>query len=183
MGGGVNVEAVGLDLSLTATGVARSDGPGVVTYKMPPQPNEVDRVRRLKYLGTQVDRICRGADVVVIEGHSFGSKNTHAHSLGELHGVVKVVLLQRGIPFVIVPPTVLKKWACGKGNATKDQVLLAAAKDGFEGDNNNSADAYHLRRIALAHYLNHDVIAPKFRESVVRSIRWPVVEKEEAWVS
>lgn len=171
------IEVVALDLSLRETGVMRSDGPGLITYKLPPMATETDRVKRLRYLGQACDRVCRGADVVVIEGHSFGSKNTHAHSLGELHGVVKTVLLQRGITFVVIPPTVLKKWATGRGNATKDQVLVAAVRDGFEGDNNNAADAFHLYRLTLAHYRNGDEIAPAYRAQVVRSIRWPDIEE------
>jgi Holliday junction resolvasome RuvABC endonuclease subunit len=177
MEGGVNI--VGLDLSLTAIGVARSDGPGVVTYQIPSPATELDRVRRLKYLGTQVDRICRGADVVIIEGHSFNSKNTHAHSLGELHGVVKVTLYQRGITYIAIPPKSLKKYATNDGNAGKDKMLAAAIRAGFEGDNNNAADAYWLRHMGLAHYLNNDVIAPRYREVVCRAIRWPVVEERK----
>lgn len=175
------VNIIGLDLSLTATGVAGDQKPGVISYKMPPQASELERVKRLKYLGVAIDKACRGANVVVIEGHSFGSRNTHAHSLGELHGIVKVTLLQRATPFVIVPPSVLKKYACGKGNVGKDEVLATAVRDGFPGHDNNAADAWWLRQMGLAHYLNRDEVAPKHRQVVVQAIRWPrIVEAVSA---
>lgn len=169
----MKIDVRSLDLSLTATGVSTAQGSGVISYKIPPQASDLERVKRLRYLGVQIDRACNGADVVMIEGHSFNSKNTHGHSLGELHGVVKVTLLQRGIPFVIIPPTVLKKYACGKGNVGKDEVLATAVRDGFPGHDNNAADAWWLRHMGNAHYLNNNEIAPKYRHVVVTSIRWP----------
>lgn len=175
MGGSVNV--VGLDLSLRETGVARDDGSFVIAYQIPAHATPLQRVIRLKTLGVQIDRACRGADVVVMEGAFNGPHQSW--ELGELHGVVKTVLYQRGITFVPIAPTRLKKYATDNGGSGKDKMLAAAIRAGFEGDNNNAADAWWLRHMGLAHYLNHDVIAPKFREVVCRSIRWPRIDSEE----
>ncbi len=175
----------GLDLSLTATGIATPEGVEVLRYRMPVPANDYDRAHRLKHLGAMIDRRTRDADVVVIEGHSFNSKFTHAHSLGELAGVVKVVLLKRGVPFQIIPPALLKRFATGKGNADKNLMLATAIRDlKYEGSDHNEADALFLRLLGSAWYLNvarGESFAPKYRLDVVRSIRW-VSPRERAAV-
>jgi crossover junction endodeoxyribonuclease RuvC len=60
---------------------------------------------------------------VAMEGYAFGSQM--ANMLGELGGMVKLTLFDFGIYPLIVPPTNLKKYACGKGNGvSKSQILL-----------------------------------------------------------
>jgi Holliday junction resolvasome RuvABC endonuclease subunit len=137
---------VGLDLSLTATGVAWEGGTGLVKSKLTGMP-------RLAEICDDIVQPSRDVDLVVIEGYSFGSHNAHAHALGELGGVVRLDLWRHNIPHVDVPPATLKKFATGKGNAGKDEVLAAAIRSfGFAGSNNNEADAYMLRQMGLAHY-------------------------------
>lgn len=173
---------VGLDLSLTATGVAKNGGCQTIRFKIVKNASELDKVARLRDLGRLVDRECKGADLVVIEGHSFNSQFSHAHSLGELHGVVKVCLFQRDIPFVLVPPASLKKFATGRGNAGKDEVLSAAIRDGSPASENNAADAWWLHSMAYFRYRPDLIRAiPQYRQQVLSSISWPVIkEKEEA---
>lgn len=172
------IAVTGLDLSLRETGVARADGSFVIRYDMPAHATPLQRVIRLRDLGVLIDRACRGADVVVMEGAFNGPHQSW--ELGELHGCVKVILLQRGIPFVQIAPAKLKKYATNNGTSGKDKMLAAAIRAGFEGDNHNSADAYWLRSLGLSWYLNvskGDVIAPKHRLDVVRSIAWPRIEE------
>lgn len=170
------MKIVGLDLSLVATGIATENGAEVLRYRMPSDANDYDRAHRLKHLGILVDRLTRDADVVVMEGHSFNSKNTHAHSLGELHGVVKVTLLQRGVPLQIIPPASLKKFATGKGNADKNLMLATAIRDlGYAGSDHNEADALFLQWMGVAWYervSRREAFAPQYRLEVVQSIRW-----------
>jgi Holliday junction resolvasome RuvABC endonuclease subunit len=169
---------VGLDLSLTATGVADQAGARVL------RTGHLRGPERLKKLGAEIDRICTGkdyleikADVVVMEGPSFGSEHSHQYSIGKLAGVVEVCLYQRGIPFVVVPPSTLKKFATNKGNASKDMVLAEAVRMNNEINDNNAADAFWLRLMGLAHYEQRDVIAPAFRAAVLKSIEWPVLKQ------
>lgn len=145
---------VGLDLSLTSTGWAFGD--------------EVGRVRsprtgpaRLVHIRDAVMALVRDviAPVVFVEGPSFNAKHNRAVSLGELHGVVKVALLEAGVPFVVVPPATLKKFATGKGNASKDMMLVAAVKRlDYEGASNDEADALWLRALG-AQVLGDPVVA------------------------
>lgn len=66
-------------------------------------------------------------DLIVIEGYAFGRPNAMA-ALGELNGVVKHSLHVAGWSFIVVPPTRVKKFVCGKGNAKKDEVRLGVYK-------------------------------------------------------
>lgn len=175
------MNVVGLDLSLTAVGVSTQGKTSVLGYPMPSPATYMDEVRRLRHLSARIDVACREADVVVIE--NFPSRaNYRAHQMGEIHGLVKVVLLQRGTPFALVDNTQLKKYATGRGNASKDEVLAAAIREGYPGSNNNGADAWWLRIMGLGHYLNRDEVAPKHRKEVLGRIAWPLVaafEREE----
>ena len=59
--------------------------------------------------------------VVMIEDYSFGSKGK-VFNLAENCGILKYMLYKAGYRFFTVPPTVVKKFATGKGNATKDKM-------------------------------------------------------------
>lgn len=175
------MKIVGLDLSLRATGIATEGGTQVIRVPLPTHATDQERALRLRTLSVLIGRHTRDAEAVVIEAPAFMAEFSHAHSLGELAGVVKVCLVQWRVPFILVTTQQMKKYATGKGNATKDQVLVAAHNEDPRIDDNNAADAFWLRRMGLGHYLNRDYVAPKYRKEVLESIRWPeVVEKEEA---
>jgi Holliday junction resolvasome RuvABC endonuclease subunit len=62
--------------------------------------------------------------VVLIEDYSFGSKGK-VFNLAENCGILKYMLYKQGYKFFTVPPTVVKKSATGKGNATKEKMYEA----------------------------------------------------------
>lgn len=62
--------------------------------------------------------------VIAIEDYSFGSKGRVFH-IAENCGLLKYKLWKLGYSFECVPPTVVKKHATGKGNATKDKMVAA----------------------------------------------------------
>lgn len=172
---------VGLDLSLRATGIADDRGPRVIKVGLEEHANHVQRTARLHRLVVAVDHVCKRADLVILEGYAFGMKqqSTHSFSLGELGGGVKLCLHQRLIPWLPISPSEMKRYATGKGNATKEQVLAAAIRSGADVDNNNAADAWWLRHMAIAHYRH--IESNQVRKQVLDAITWPELEwKEEA---
>lgn len=91
---------------------------------------------------------------VAIEGYAPGAK-FNRELLGELGGVTRLAvhdaLHEICPPPLIVPPTSLKKFATGKGNVPKDNVMLAVFKKwGVEFKSNDLADAYTVARVAYA---------------------------------
>jgi crossover junction endodeoxyribonuclease RuvC len=108
---------------------------------------------------------------VAMEGYAFGSQM--ANMLGELGGMVKLTLFDFGIYPLIVPPTNLKKYACGKGNGvSKSQILLHVYKNwGAEFTDDNAADSYVLAHLVSGSYTKAyekevylKLQDPKFRE-------------------
>ena len=70
--------------------------------------------------------------VVLIEDYSFGSKGK-VFNLSENCGILKYMLYKNDYKFFTVPPTVVKKYATGKGNATKEKMYEAfVAETGIE---------------------------------------------------
>lgn len=69
-------------------------------------------------------------DHVFMEGYSMGSKGKVFH-IAENTGVFKYRLWQKGKNCEVVPPTVIKKFATGKGNADKQKM-----QDAFQSENN-----------------------------------------------
>lgn len=164
---------VGLDLSLTRTGVADETGTSSVSVRIDRHASDLQRVMRLRSVGKLLRDICMDADLVIYEGVAHEARY-QSHALGELHGVIKLLLYQAGVPFVPIPPKRLKKYATDNGNAGKDEMLAAAIHWGSPASNNDEADAWWLRHIALAHYLGKDDVLPRYRQRVLGSITgWP----------
>jgi hypothetical protein len=111
-------------------------------------------------------------DLVVIEGYSYGSPNA-AHPVGEMGGVVRLALWESGLPFEIVSPATIKAFACGKGNASKDDVLLAAVRRlGYEGGSKDEADALWLYALTM-HALGAPIVTvPAAHMKSLKALAW-----------
>ncbi len=165
------MRVLALDLSLQATGVALPTGE-LLTVK----PGLRRGPERLGWVRDWVHDHLARVDLCVLEGYSYNSANSHAHALGELGGVVRCLLYQKDIDQVEVPPACLKKYATGKGNAGKDQVLVAALKRlGVEPADNNQADAAWLRAMAEDAYWLDVPRVPSGHRGVLAKVPWPVV--------
>jgi Holliday junction resolvasome RuvABC endonuclease subunit len=65
--------------------------------------------------------VVSGASQVALEGYSYSSTGRVFH-IAENTGVLKYKLWERSIPVEIIPPTTIKKFASGKGNANKEKM-------------------------------------------------------------
>lgn len=96
-------------------------------------------------------------DDVAMEGTVLQSQA--ALVLGELSACVRLAIYDyfddyRRYPLK-VPPMTLKKYAAGKGNAKKQEMLLQIYKRwGLEFNDDNAADAYALARLASKAHIN-----------------------------
>lgn len=158
-----------LDLSLTRTGVARCDG---LTVIVPPQ--DARGMERLLYLEEAILERAADAQLVVLEGYAFGSRGRAVVDIGELGGVIRLALYRRGIRYVDVPPAALKKYATGRGNASKEEVLVAAVRRlGYTGADHNEADALWLYAMALDFYGLRESRVPKAHRAALDAVAWP----------
>lgn len=67
---------------------------------------------------------------IMIEDYSFGSKG-RVFNLAENCGILKYLLHKNGYQFFTVPPTVVKKFATGKGNSNKEAMYESFKKDTY----------------------------------------------------
>lgn len=62
-----------------------------------------------------------GCSRIVLEDYSFGSTGRVFH-IAENAGMLKYKLWKKQLPFVTIAPTMIKKYAAGKGNANKETL-------------------------------------------------------------
>lgn len=174
----------GIDLSLTSTGLALPDGTLIsITSRQRGIPRCLGIAGEI--LGHLTNREADGylarlpiADLIAIEGYSYSSRNSQAHALGELGGIVRGSLHDYDIPWVDISPATVKKYATGRGNAPKDQVLVAAvSRLGITPQNSDEADAAWLRALTLDHYGHPPVAMPKTHRAALDKITWPALQE------
>ncbi|MGW1463878.1 hypothetical protein ACWCPT_05920 [Streptomyces sp. NPDC002308] len=143
---------IGLDLSLTSTGVAGAGWSDVIRTKRRGDD-------RLHHLVTVIGDFVKSADLVVMEGPSYGHAALAGHEdLAGLRVLVRQYCYRHRIPYGVVPPSSLKLFATGNGRADKGMVRSAVA-DRYghhtEGAGRyDQADAYTAMAMGL-HHLGH----------------------------
>lgn len=167
------MRVLGLDLSLTATGVAYPTG---MTGTLTTSRRGVDR---LAWFRTQITEIITKLqpDLVVLEDYAFHGRHAHSHELGEMGGVVRLALHDRDTRWVAVVPSSLKKYATGKGNAGKEEVLAAAIRRlSYQGHSHDEADALWLRTMGHDALGDPLVTVPASHRDALAKITWPALE-------
>lgn len=169
---------MGLDLSLSSTGWSTAGEKGVIAPKTTGTQRLVDISNNLKELIRY-----HGVSAVVIEGYAFAARSGQAFSIGELGGVVRYVLCGMNIPFVVVQPTTRAKFATGKGNSSKSEVVSAiSARTGIVWSGpgaDDMCDAWILEEMALLRRGEARYDWPETSASVVGGIDWSPIENYE----
>lgn len=143
---------VGLDLSMTATGVALVDRMlGARTLLEKSKGTRADdiptRRARLRDLADRILAHTAGADLVAIEQPAYSqAAGAGSHDRSGLWWLVVDGLVDAGLPVVQVSPSSRPTYATGKGNAGKDAVIIAVTRRywGVDVTDNNEADALVL---------------------------------------
>lgn len=139
---------VGIDPS-TKTGLVTLDGQKVwakeVTTKVKSDPE-----RFMDITEQVLDWVGEG-DVICIEGFAYGAKGKGVSTQYGIGWLIRAALIKNGYTYYEVAPGALKKFATGKGNTKKDEMVLPIYKKwGFEHSSDNVRDAYVLAQIAKA---------------------------------
>lgn len=188
--GPISPRLLALDLSLTSTGFARTwADPEVYCPAMSGTipTDDLRGVERLQMILRNVYLLCGGfaenalrPHIVGIEGYAYAASN-RAHQIGELGGVIRLALYQRGIPFIEIPPANVKKIATGVGNAGKYEVLTAAVRRlGYGGSSDDAADALWILEILKRQYATgipgvEFVNLPQKNLGALDGIKWPTI--------
>ncbi|MFI6160371.1 hypothetical protein ACIA59_10525 [Micromonospora haikouensis] len=162
---------IGLDLSITATGIAWCDG---TTYTVATKKEGDARLIAI------TDEVCRAIagrsiDLVVIE-----DLPTHAKAAGitgMVHGAVRAYLLRLKTPYALITPASLKKYATGRGNAGKPEMAVALYKRaGRELPDDNQVDAWWLRAAGLDHLGHPPADMPQAHRAALDAVTWPATQ-------
>lgn len=160
-----------LDLSLTGTAIANETGTQLIRTK---DLRGCARFSRIAD-GIFADGTTQAADLVVIEGPSYGSMSGAGHheSAGLWwHIVYRLDALD--VPYAVVPPSTLKKYAAGKGNATKADMRMALyQRTGLDLRDDNQVDAWWLRAAGMEALGHPIVVMPQTHRAALNKITWP----------
>jgi crossover junction endodeoxyribonuclease RuvC len=139
------MKILGLDLSIVNTGY--SFGTKETTGSIQTKKIGLDNLLRIIHIRDFIrDLVIKEKpDVVVIEDFAFGARGMGLFQIAGLGWVVRTALKDLGTKFELIPPSVLKKFITGKGNADKELMLLKAYKKfGVEFEQNDECDAFCL---------------------------------------
>ena len=174
------LRVVGLDLSLTSTGM--SDGAQQWAVQTGPK---FCLEERLDTIVRSVVRFTVGSggddqtDLVVIEAPAFSRQGPGHEELSALRVMVRHRMWRLKIPYALVPPTTLKKYTTGSGTASKSQIAVCVADMGGWDPNDVkvSHGRYDLVDARALAAMGYDWAGQPIAEAVCRdsldAVKWP----------
>jgi len=161
---------VGIDLS-TKTGLVILDKSGQVAHEEEITSNKTDPLRMIEIV-SKVTKHLNKEDVIAIEGFSYGSRGRGISFQFGLGHALRIALYRQGYDYLIVTPGQVKKYATGKGNSSKDNMILPIYKKwGFEHDSDNVRDAYVLAKIAFDLKTDKEIELKKYESEILRDLQ------------
>lgn len=172
--------SIGIDPSLAATGIAVLDSGNIVEVRLikskpTKEKTPSDEIQRLIKIKSDIIEILEKYEpaVVCIEGLAFMARNTSALvQLAGLNYMIREYLNEKGIKFIIIAPSTLKKFITGNGAAKKDVMLIEVYKRyGVTILNDNESDAYSLAQCGLALMGQTSKDVPKWQQEVLEIVK------------
>jgi crossover junction endodeoxyribonuclease RuvC len=170
---------MGLDLSLTSTGYSILGKTGSISVKSKGPERLMDireDVRNLLH--------ANGIEAVFVEGYAFSARNSQSHKIGELGGVIRLLMFEMNIPYVEIPPTSRAKFATGKGNAGKTEVISSiSARTGITwlgSSADDECDAWILEEMGGTFLGNPKYEWPKSHLDSLKSVDWSSLQKGDS---
>jgi len=177
-GGPPKPRVIGLDLSLAATGLALANGDTEV-IRTAPGDHLADQHDRLTHIVSEIIDRTRASRydhpaVAVIEGPSYNSSGAGTWDRAGLWWLTVARLFALAVPVAIVPPAALKRYATGKGTATKPDMRMALyQRAGLDLRDDNQVDAWWLRAMGLDHLGYPPTVMPATNRAALDKVRWP----------
>ena len=144
----MNKRYVGIDPS-SKTGLVILDENANVLVEEEIKVKHRDDPLRMIQISEMINSHLQDSDSIIIEGFSFQSKGKGISFQFGLGWVIRSMLFYGKYTYIDVPPTVVKKFCCNKGNAKKEDLIQPIKeKWGYENNSDNILDAYIMARIA-----------------------------------
>lgn len=133
---GFTMKVLGIDQSYTSTGLVILEGEELEYHDIIAEPKKtkdfIEKISNATSISENIQKLVRLYQIklVVIEGLAFASFGDATRNLAALQALIIAKLQELGgVKVVIVPPTSLKKKACGNGRAKKEEVFEALPED------------------------------------------------------
>lgn len=185
---------MGLDPSITCTGISLPDGTSWAV-----KPKAKGDARLMQVADSVRNAVTAGrVDFVVMEGLAGMYKGEAARVTPMVHGALRLELMRLGVPYMLLNPTTLKRFATGSAVADKTAMALAALKRlGAEYGTSDECDAAWLRTAGAfvygtGHMQRPDgtvVILPQVQVDALKRgvkgvpVEWPVVNGRTPWAA
>jgi len=165
----VTTNFIGIDPS-TKTGLVILDDDGNVLLEEEITGTGDEDPKRMVTLTNKIINQIKGQNsVICIEGFSYGSKGRGISFQFGLGHAIRNEMFKNNIEYIDVSPGQLKKFATGKGNTSKDNMILPIYKRwGYEHDSDNVRDAFVLAQIARGFNNNDELV--KYQKEVVQEL-------------
>jgi len=119
--------AIGIDQSLRSTGVVIIEDTKLLYVNTIQPALALDTFDCAIYISQTISEIINNLnkpiDHIAIEGLSFNSPGKYKSTLAGIQCLIITTLRQLKLPVIIIPPTTVKKFATGMGNATKNDMI------------------------------------------------------------
>lgn len=144
------MRSLGIDIA-TCTGLALVEGDESRGTTIE-APNGQRGYQRLQLIAGRFIQLLENwnPDIILIEGYGMGMHGNVSSfiTVVEIGTMIRMALYQRGRSWWEVPPTTLKKWVTGKGNAKKvDMATHARQKWGYSSPSDDIIDALALAQL------------------------------------
>lgn len=185
-GGTTLPTVIGIDPSLTGTGIASSNGwVDVFGYRRPrakdpgiTQLPHAERLHAMRDLLALVTTTIGYPDLAVMELPAVSRSGGGAHERGWFWWEIYRSLTSNEVPVGLMAPNARALYATGKGNAAKGAVVDAIARrfpDWATDGNDNAADAVTLMA-AGRDWLGHPLAdLPKTHRAALEKAIWPTL--------
>lgn len=160
---------VGIDPS-TKTGLVILDEHGNVILTKEIKTTVATDPHRFIDISNSVLKHIEPNSIICIEGFSYGSRGAGVSTQYGVGWLIRSDLFRSGQNYYEVSPSSVKKFATGKGNTKKDEMVLPIYKKwGFEHSSDNVRDAYVLAKIAQA--LHSDVELTAYQKEALKKVK------------
>lgn len=119
------------------------------TWDLKPKRDESIGMRVVRFKA-KLSEVIESLNIEIVVFERPGGRNTGAIiTQSELQGVIKLYCEEKGVDYKAYSSSEIKKFATGKGNSGKPEMIKAAKdKYGYQGTDDNEADALHLYHLA-----------------------------------
>ena len=140
------MKVLALDIA-TITGWKTETSSGI--WNLKPNRGESEGMRIVRFK-SKVKEIIAMEDITLISyERPAGLFKSSIMVASEMIGVLKDLCIEKNIVVACYSATEIKKYATGKGNANKEQMIEAAKKLGYYPTDDNEADTIHLYNLTI----------------------------------